>query len=75
MTFLGVMSKQSALKIFGIFYKYMHKNADRKKIDIYTMAELFVEQNSNGHFVVDECPFRGTGKINIQNVKQIPYMD
>ena len=30
----------------------------RKKIDVYTMAEFFVEQHSNGHFVVDECPFR-----------------
>ena len=73
--FFGCDVKAISAQDLWNFYKYMHKNADRKKIDIYTMAELFVEQNSNGHFVVDECPFRGTGKINIQNVKQIPYMD
>jgi len=29
-----------------------------KKTDVYTMAEFFVEQHSNGHFILDECPFR-----------------
>ena len=44
------------------FYKYRHKDADRSKIAVYTMTEFFIEQNSNGHFVVDECPFRRRGK-------------
>ena len=30
----------------------------RKTVDIYTMVKFFVEKHSNGHFVVDECPFR-----------------
>ena len=40
------------------FYKSKHKGADRKKIDVYKMAEFFVEQHFDSHFVVDECPFR-----------------
>ena len=42
------------------FYESKHKGADRSKIDIYQIAKFFVEQHSNGHFVVDECPFRGS---------------
>ena len=26
--------------------------------DVYQMAEFFVEEHSNGHFIVDECPFK-----------------
>ena len=40
------------------FYTSNHKMETRKKVDVYTMAEFFVEKHSNGHFVVDECPFR-----------------
>ena len=48
-------------------YEVNHKGADRKNIDVYTAAEYFVEQHSNGHYVVDECPFKadqGNGKSN-----------
>ena len=38
------------------FYTSNHKMENGKKIDVYTMAEHFVEKHSNGHFVVDECP-------------------
>ena len=51
------------------FYKKHHKMKTfrnfllRKKVDVYTMAKFFVGQHPNGHFVVDECPFRaGSGK-------------
>ena len=36
------------------FYTSNHKMEYTKKIDVYTMAEFFVEKHSNGHFVVDE---------------------
>ena len=29
-----------------------------KKVDVYVAAEFFVKQHSNGHFIVDECPFK-----------------
>ena len=45
------------------FYKSKHPGADRKKINVYTMAEFFVDQHSNGHFIVDECPFEKKGDI------------
>ena len=40
------------------FYISNHKMEAGKKVDVYIMAEFFVEKHSNGHFVVDECPFR-----------------
>ena len=40
------------------FYRSKHKRANKTNIDVYTLAQFFVEQHSNGHFVVDECPFR-----------------
>ena len=40
------------------FYESKNSVAHRREIDVYTMAEFFVEQHSNGHFVVDECPFK-----------------
>ena len=40
------------------FYKSKHKMVDRKKMSIYKLADFFVEYHPNGHFVVDECPFR-----------------
>ena len=38
------------------FYAKHHK--EQKKEDIYTMADFFVDQHRNGHFIVDECPFQ-----------------
>ena len=64
--FLGCDVKVISAQDLWDFYKSKHPEADRKKIDIYTMAEFFVDQHSNGHFVVDECPFKGDedGKLN-----------
>ena len=31
---------------------------DKREIDVYKMAEFFIGEHSNGHFVLDECPFR-----------------
>ena len=56
--FLGSDVKVKSAQDLWIFYKSKHPLADITKIDIYTMAEFFVEQHSNGHFVVDECPFK-----------------
>ena len=36
------------------FYQSKHKGVDRRKIDVYTQAEYFVEEHPNGHFVFDE---------------------
>ena len=41
-----------------LFRNFFRRKAQKKKVDIYTMAEFFVDQHRNGHFVVDECPFR-----------------
>ena len=64
--FFGCDVKAISAQDLWNFYKYMHKKADRKKIDIYTMAEFFVDQHRNGHFVVDECSFKigRYGKLN-----------
>ena len=57
--FLGCDVKVLSAQDLWDFYKSKHRGADRSKIDVYTMAEFFVDQHSNGHFVVDECPFKG----------------
>ena len=36
------------------FYKSKHQG---NVADVYQMTEFFVEEHSNGHFIVDECPF------------------
>ena len=64
--FFGSNVKVISAQDLRDFYEKHHKiqtfwnSFRRKKVDIYTMAKFFVEQHSNGHFVVDECPFRGT---------------
>ena len=57
--FLGCDVKVLSAQDLWDFYKSKHRGADRSEIDVYTMAEFFVDQHSNGHFVVDECPFKG----------------
>ena len=39
------------------FYRANHPIAWNQEIDIYWLAEYFVKQHPNGHFVFDECPF------------------
>ena len=40
------------------FYRLHHKldPSEKLKVDIYTIVECFIQQNSNGHFIIDECP-------------------
>ena len=47
------------------FYESNHKLAGKREIDVYKMAKFFIEEHSDGHFVVDECPFRTLGKYSI----------
>ena len=56
--FLGCNVKVISAQDLKDFYESNHTSCHRKMIDIYTAAEYFVEQHSNGHYVVDECPFR-----------------
>ena len=44
------------------FYESKHKGTDRSKIDVYKVAEFFVDQHPNGHYVIDECPFKTNSK-------------
>ena len=64
--FLGCDVQVISAQDLWSFYKSKYPRADREKMDVYTMAEFFVDQHSNGHFVVDECPFKATeyGKLN-----------
>ena len=67
--FLGCDVKVISAQDLKNFYDKHHKIRNffrRKKVDIYTMAEFFVDQHRNGHFVVDECPFKDAkyGKLN-----------
>ena len=59
--FLGCDVKVKSAQDLWDFYKSKHPAANRGEIDVYTMAEFFVDQHWNGHFVVDECPFKGYG--------------
>lgn len=40
------------------------ESPDENEIDVYKMAEFFIDEHSDGHFVVDECPFKGQRKSN-----------
>ena len=60
--FLGCNVKVISAQDLWDFYKSKHPRAKREEIDVYTMAEFFVDQHSNGHFIVDECPFKATGR-------------
>ena len=63
--FLGTRVIVKSAQDLWDFYVSHHKGANRKDINIYELAKFFVQQHSNGHFVIDECPFRTDGK-NIQ---------
>ena len=52
----------SAQDLFA-FYKSRNKGADRMKIDIYSLAEYFLQHHPNGHYVFDECPFLRSGRL------------
>ena len=59
-----VISAQDLNKFYAKHHKLetIRNFFRRKKIDVYKLAEFFVEQHSNGHFVVDECPFESRGR-------------
>ena len=63
--FQGTNVKLISAQDLRDFYESNHKLADKKEIDVYKMAEFFIEEHSNGHFVVDECPFRTRSKYSI----------
>ena len=56
--FLGCDVKMISAQNLWEFYKSKVPGVNRSNIDVYTMAEFFVEQHSNGHFVLDNCPFK-----------------
>ena len=60
--FFGTSVIVKSAQDLGDFYESYHKRANKKYINIYELAKFFVEQHSNGHFVIDECPFRTNGK-------------
>ena len=39
------------------FYESKNKGAKREDVDIYILVEFFIQHHSNGHFIIDECPF------------------
>ena len=45
--FLGCDVKVISAQDLWVFYKSKHPRADRKKVDVYTMAEFFVDQHTN----------------------------
>ena len=45
-----------------VWYKTSHKDADKKRVNIYQLSESFIQHNPNGHYVFDECPFLIDGK-------------
>ena len=48
------------------FYELSHPGSDKKKIDIYTLVEYFVQSHPDAHYVLDEVPFlRTTSKYKI----------
>ena len=61
--FIGSNVKAVSAQDLRNFYTKHHKIATfcnflrGREVNVYTMAEFFVDQHPNGHFVVDECPF------------------
>ena len=60
--FLGNTVQIKSAQDLWSFYAERNKGANREKINIYQLVEFFVRHHSNGHFVLDECPF--IAKIN-----------
>ena len=56
--FLGCRVKVTSAQDLWNFYKAKRPGAYREAINVYTIAEFFVDQHPKGHFVVDECPFK-----------------
>jgi len=69
--FVGCDVKVISAQDLWDFYESKHPGADKKKTDVYTMAEFFVDQHSNGHFIVDECPFKRGEAYDESSVNQL----
>ena len=63
--FKGTKVKVKSAQDLWKFYMSKQKHANKEDIDVYKMAEFFIKRHSNGHFVVDECPFRRQSKYNL----------
>ena len=44
------------------FYEANHKGADRHAVNIYRVAEFFLQKHGDAHYVFDECPFLTNSK-------------
>ena len=58
--------QDSSVKVISVqdlwtFYE-SKKGAEQSKVDVYCLVEYFVQHHSEGHFVLDECPFLMVGK-------------
>ena len=60
--FHGSNVKVLSAQDLGDFYQSKNKRADLAKADIYFLVEYFIQHHSDGHFVLDECPFLKFGK-------------
>ena len=60
--FLGSNVQMISAQDLWLFYEERNHGADKKKINIYELVEFFVRHHSNGHFVLDECPFVADGE-------------
>ena len=71
--FLGCDVQVKSAQDLWDFYKSKHNGADRNSVDVYKITQFFIKQHIYGHFVIDECPFRGTrdGYIRKYNFKSI----
>ena len=52
------------------FYKSKNKRANRYHVRVYQLVEYFVQHHSDGHFVLDECPFLSVGKLILGFIKR-----
>ena len=60
--FLGTSVQVKSAQDLWAFYEERTPGADKEKIRIYELVEFFVRHHSNGHFLLDECPFVAGGE-------------
>ena len=53
------------------FYKSKNKRANRYHVRVYELVEYFVQHHSEGHFVLDECPFLMVQQVMVPGKQQI----
>ena len=59
-----VLSAQDLWSFYRSHYLKRNIKKYRENIqnDIYVLVEFFIQHHSNGHFIIDECPFLANGK-------------